>query len=160
MLGTNTSHLATHFERFKHAVSQRVFKNLSFNLIVDGKEHTTFDALCERKITQYIKDILKKIPVEFIQAINQLKDDKKFEALVDAVAGTGKRDPQICFTNGQGLHFSGLTKLCYDISHYYPKSHSVSGYPTLLHINEVSLFKIKDPLNGVNKVLEEFLKIS
>lgn len=157
LLAKNTIHPSTHFENFKNAVSQQVFRNLSFNLMIEGEEHTTFDSLCERKITHFIKDVLKKLPIKIIQTINSVNDEKKFHALVELVAGSGKRDPQICLTNGQGLHFSGLTKLCYDIAHYYPKSaRYTSHYPTLLHINEISLFKIKDPLNNTKAALEHF----
>lgn len=144
------------FDAFKKAVAEQVIKNLSFNLIVDGQEHTTFNSLCERKITSFIKDILQKLPIHFIQAINSLNHEEKFTELVNAVAGSGKRELRVNFKNGAGLHFSGLTKLCYDVSHHHPKAaYQHPGFPTLLHINEISLFKIKDPLQCVNNLLTE-----
>lgn len=158
------------FEKFKVAVAYTVIKNLSFNFIDQNIEYTTLNKNSEMKVKYFINSILNQLPIKIINEINHIECEKMFNHLIANVAGSGKREQQVNVNSGAGLHFSGLTKLCYDCAHilklhrntsFWSKFAAGIAIPTfspspVLHFTEFALANMQNPLEPVLRAIDSF----
>ncbi|MFI4937854.1 MAG: hypothetical protein ACHQJ6_05015 [Candidatus Berkiellales bacterium] len=149
------------FEIFKTRVAEQVRKNLCFNFIHHGTEYTTLDQYSQKKIAFFIKQLLNRLDSDTSHAIENLDTNEDLDEVIHAVAGSGIKDKQINLSNGFGLHFTGLTKLCFDAAQVLHKKpmdffnlQSNNNIPAVLHISDYALARIVAPIDVVMQALE------